>query len=102
MRSFLAAVVAALTLSICATQTASASTFSTDITDMWYVPAESGWGINVILQNNVAFVTFFVYDVNRNPVWYTATLNSNDGLTWTGRYTQQRARGSAARFHPAA
>ena len=77
-------VLAVVSIFMGAPQAASASTYSSEITDMWYIPAESGWGINVILQNNVAFVTFFVYDVNRNPVWYTATLTDVGNFTWTG------------------
>jgi hypothetical protein len=51
---------------------AHASTASSDITDMWWNPDESGWGVNVILQKDVAFLTFFVYDAANNPVWYTS------------------------------
>jgi hypothetical protein len=39
---------------------ARASTFTSEITDMWWNPAESGWGVNIILQNSVAFATFLV------------------------------------------
>jgi len=61
-----------------------ASTNTTEITDMWFNPAEAGWGVNIILQNNVAFMTFFVYDTNRNPVWYTAELRFVDNFVWSG------------------
>jgi hypothetical protein len=36
------------------------------------------------LQNNIAFVTFFVYDTNRNPIWYTAQLNYQGNFVWSG------------------
>jgi hypothetical protein len=65
---------------------ASASTTTSDITDMWWNPAESGWGVNVILQQDVAFLTFFVYDAARNPVWYTSDAHrSPSTFTWTGK-----------------
>ena len=32
-----------------------------DITDLWWNPAESGWGMNVIQQGDTSFVTMFVY-----------------------------------------
>ena len=51
---------------------------------MWWNPAESGWGLNVILQNNVAFATFFLYDNARNPVWYTAQLTDQGGFVLAG------------------
>ena len=69
-----------------ATPHADASTSATEITDQWWNPAESGWGVNVILQNNVAFLTFFVYDAAQNPIWYTAVAyrTSDATLVWSG------------------
>jgi hypothetical protein len=63
---------------------ARASTNTSEITDMWWNPAESGWGINIILQNSVAFATFFVYDANHNPLWYTAELHYQGNFVWSG------------------
>ena len=68
---------------------AQASTATSDITDMWWIPAESGWGLNVIEQNDVAFATFYVYDAQRIPMWYSSTLfyqgvGSNGALVWSG------------------
>jgi hypothetical protein len=51
---------------------------------MWWNPAESGWGVNIILQNSVVFATFFVYDTNHNPVWYTAPLYYQGNFVWSG------------------
>lgn len=61
-----------------------ASTSTSEITDMWWNPAESGWGVNLVLQNNVAFLTFFIYDANRNPVWYTSDIHYQGNFVWTG------------------
>lgn len=67
---------------------AHASTNSSEITDMWWNPAEAGWGVNIVLQNNVAFMTFFVYDAVENPVWYTSDVhfqgNNGGALVWAG------------------
>ena len=46
---------------------------TTDYTDLWYNPAESGWGINVIQQSNVMFDTLFVYGVDTAPNWFVAS-----------------------------
>ncbi len=54
-----------------------------DYTDIWYNPAESGWGVNLVQGENVLFATFFVYDPARQPTWYVAVL-TNDG---TGVYS---------------
>src|SRR5471032_3218118 len=43
-----------------------------DYTDMWWNPDESGWGANVVQQGDTIFVIVFVYDGNRNPVWFVA------------------------------
>jgi len=51
---------------------ASATTFSIDYTDLWYIPTESGWGLNVIQQGNVMFATLFVYGTDNTPRWYVA------------------------------
>jgi hypothetical protein len=64
---------------------AMASNVSSEITDMWWNPAESGWGINVVLQGDVAFATFFLYDTAHNPVWYTAQLTKqSNAFVWSG------------------
>jgi len=64
---------------------ARASNVSSEITDMWWTPAESGWGVNVVLQGDVAFATFFLYDTARKPVWYTAQLTKQgNAFVWSG------------------
>jgi len=65
---------------------AQASTTSSEISDMWWSPGEAGWGVNVVLQSDVAFLTFFVYDTMGNPVWYTsdAHLATDGSAVWTG------------------
>ena len=52
-------------------------------TDVYYVPAESGWGVFVVQTNTFQFLAFFIYGPDGKPVWYTATL-TDDG---TGKYT---------------
>src|SRR5262249_3010644 len=47
LRFAAAALVAALSL----VQNAGATTYSTDYTDLWFIPAEAGWGLNLIQQN---------------------------------------------------
>ncbi len=43
-------------------------------TDMWWNPAESGWGVNVVQQHNVMFLTFFVYTPSGTAKWYSGTV----------------------------
>ena len=56
-----------------------------DYTDIWYLPSESGWGVNFVQANNVIFATFFVYSEGNVPTWYTAIIYGNsDGSNFTG------------------
>jgi hypothetical protein len=42
-------------------------------TDLWYNAQESGWGANVVQQEETAFVTLFVYGRDGAPTWYVAS-----------------------------
>jgi hypothetical protein len=42
-------------------------------TDLWWVPAESGWGINMIEQGEILFATIFTYDAQGRAKWYSAS-----------------------------
>lgn len=46
---------------------------STDFSDLWYNANESGWGMNVIHQENILFITLFVYGTNNAPTWFVAS-----------------------------
>lgn len=59
---------------------ANATAFSTEYTDLWWNPAENGWGVNVIQQDDTLFATLFVYSSSGAPSWYVAS-----GATFTGR-----------------
>jgi hypothetical protein len=58
-------------LGVCAGARA-ANSFSNDVTDLWWNPNESGWGVNLIQQSNILFATFFVYDATGQAHWYVA------------------------------
>jgi hypothetical protein len=63
---------------------ASATAFSTDASDLWWNPNESGWGMQVVQTASTIFVTMFVYDQNSNPIWYSSTGVWQDNYVWTG------------------
>ena len=48
---------------------------ASNVTDHWYAPAESGWGVSVTQQDDVAFVVMFVYGPSGEPTWLTAAAN---------------------------
>ncbi|MBL0122570.1 MAG: hypothetical protein IPP88_07495 [Betaproteobacteria bacterium] len=62
---------------------ASANTFTTDLTDMWWNANESGWGVTATHQREVVFLTFFVYSTDNRPTFYTATATYS-GQTGAG------------------
>lgn len=52
-----------------------AAAAASNVTDHWYAPSESGWGVSVTQQGNVAFVVMFVYGPNGEPTWLSAAAN---------------------------
>ena len=62
-----------------------ATSFTTDQSDLWWIPTESGWGIQLVQRGGVIFATMFVYDPTRIPIWYTATITPQvTPFTWSG------------------
>jgi hypothetical protein len=57
---------------------------TTDVTDLWWNPNESGWGLQANQSGNVVFLTIFVYGTDNSPRWVTAQLTYTGGNTFTG------------------
>ncbi len=59
---------------------------TTDQSDLWWIPSESGWGIQIVQQESTIFATMFVYGPNKQPTWYVALLTdpTYGDFTWTG------------------
>jgi hypothetical protein len=55
-----------------------------DYSDIWFLPAESGWGVNLIQNEDVIFATFFVYGPNNQPTWFVAVMNRDGNGNFTG------------------
>jgi subtilisin family serine protease len=79
---------------------------ATTYQDLWWAaPAgsESGWGINLVQQSDIIFATWFVYDVDRSPLWLVMTATRQAPGIYGG--TLYRTRGpsfDAATFDPGA
>jgi hypothetical protein len=58
---------------------AAVSYWQPDASDLWWNPAESGWGVNLIMQYDTIFATFFVYAPDGRPTWYVASDMRSDG-----------------------
>ena len=50
-----------------------ATPFSVDASDLWFNPAEQGWGVNIAQQWDTVFLTLYVYGSDNKPVWYVAS-----------------------------
>jgi hypothetical protein len=64
---------------------ASATSYSTDQSDLWWNPSEAGWGIQFVQRGDLIFATMFVYDPSHVPIWYGGTLYpTGASFTWSG------------------
>jgi len=94
---------AALSIFLAASLPAAATTFSVDYTDMWFNPAESGWGVNVIQQSDMIFATLFVYGSDNTPRWFvTGTGLQGSGSTFSGSLYSTTGPFFGASFNPTA
>jgi|SoiMethySBSTD1v2_1073268.scaffolds.fasta_scaffold111762_3 hypothetical protein len=78
--SFIRRLAAVLLVSLALVRPAAA----VDYTDIWFLPSEGGWGVNLVQSNQFIFATFFIYGPNNQPTWYTAQLTRQTNGTWTG------------------
>lgn len=82
---------------------AGATSFSTDISDLWFNEAESGWGVNIIQQGNILFATLFVYGQNGQPTWYVGPdlrHNGSGQLVFSGPFYQTTGPFHGGAFNP--
>jgi hypothetical protein len=65
---------------------ANSTSFSTDQSDLWYIVAESGWGMQLVQRGDVIFATMFVYGPTGTPTWYVAVMEPTPpgSLVWSG------------------
>jgi lysyl endopeptidase len=68
--------------------------FEGNVQDLWWNPAESGWGINLAHQENTLFATLFTYAANGQGLWLVMPEGTQDS---TGTYSGAlyRTRGPA-------
>jgi len=64
--------------------TAAFSARAIEYTDVYYNPAESGWGFFLVQSDTVQFLAFFIYGPDGKPTWYTAQLTDDGTGTYTG------------------
>lgn len=89
MKTILRTFLWALLLGCLSSLPARAVTGSTDYSGLWYNAAENGWGMNVIQQEQILFITLFIYGASNQPTWFVAsgatfTTASGGDRTYTG------------------
>ena len=57
---------------------------STNYTDLWWNPTESGWGVNLAHQGDTIFAAWFTYGLDGSPLWLVATTTKSAPGTYTG------------------
>lgn len=82
-----------------------AQSLGTTFSDLWWNPAESGWGVTVDHQQDVMFLTFFIYRTDGSPYWVTALLRSTGSdaapFTYTGDVYENSGPYFGSSFNPA-
>jgi len=71
-------------LAVAALAALSFAAHATDYTDIWWNPAESGWGVNLAQSNTFIFATFFVYGPGNAPTWYAGNLTLDASGAFVG------------------
>src|SRR2546423_15719510 len=91
-----------------ATGAGAATSFSPDASDMWWNPTESGWGMNVVQQGNIAFATLFLYGADGRAHWYAAPRMAGQSaptdrpMYFTGTLYETTGPTFATTFNPSA
>lgn len=77
-----------------------ATSWSTDMSDLWWNPNESGWGMQIAQTYNTAFVTIYAYRADHSPVWFSATITGSIS-NMTGDLYETAGPYFGAAFNPA-
>jgi hypothetical protein len=76
-------------------------------TDLWWNANESGWGVNVVQQADILFLTFFVYGPSGQPLWLVApstqeqSAGADRSVTFSGPLYQTTGPWLGGAFNPA-
>lgn len=87
---------------------AAATPASPDYSDLWWNPAESGWGAQVQQQGDVLFMTLYVYGADRAATWFVASglrpraAAGSAPPTWEGKLYRTRGPVFSGAFDPGA
>jgi hypothetical protein len=80
MKAFRRALIASLSVAVLGIGVAHAAS-TTNFSDQWWVPTESGWGAAVLQQASTLFVNLMVYGADGKPTWFVAASSLQDNST---------------------
>ena len=66
--------------------------------DLWFNPADTGWGVNIAHQGDIVFGTYFTYDATGKGEWFVVPDALKSG---SGSYTGTLARATGPSFEGA-
>lgn len=72
------------------------ASWGTDWTDLWYNPAQSGWGLSLSQHGNNVFGVWYTYDAARNPLWLVIPGGTLASATFSGKMYQTTGPGIGA------
>lgn len=72
------------TLPLCSFGTTADPATSVNYTDLWWNPAEPGWGINLAHQGDTIFAAWYTFAVDGKPLFLVGTLYKTDAATYAG------------------
>lgn len=55
-----------------------------EYTDVYYNPAEPGWGVFLVQSDTTQFLAFFIYGPDNKPTWHTAQLTQDASGNYNG------------------
>ena len=77
---------------------------TTDYSDLWWNPGESGWGLNLIQHpSRVVFGVWYTYEGDGTPTWYVMPQGSwTSSTSYTGPLFATNGPGFTKAFNPSA
>ena len=79
-----------------------ATATDTDLTDLWWDPAESGWGLQMVRTGTFTYVTIYVYGPDGKPAWFGGGLNPSGYDVFSGNLYAATGPWFGGAFDPAA
>lgn len=104
MTRFLAGLALAVA-SLLSVPASAANSWGTDMSDLWWNPAENGWGANLVHQGEIVFLTMYVYGPDSKPRWYVGSglvsIGGSTPYTFRGELYETTGPYFASSFNPA-